>query len=183
MNTTVIIPLIIIAILTIITSIYLILYYKMLYSKIRVDKAEEVILDEIKNRIDLIHDCKKTITKQTKKELTLFNELDKIIKTNISSYELEKKVSSCTNMIYLIKEDYPKLDSKKEFKEVINKLNESDTRIEAAKNFYNVNNDKLKQITKKFPAKIISIIHKFKVKPSYNLNKDLFNEKDDGIKI
>lgn len=172
----------IIIIASLIAMFYIILYNKIIFLKIRIEEAEKVIVDELKERYDLIIKCKETIEKNTKKELTLFSELEKIINSNISSYDLERKITESIATIYLIKNDYPKIEEKKNFKEVIRKLHESDTKIDAAKTYYNKNNEKLIKITKKLPANIIAKIHKVNIQPYYE-GKEIFNEADDGIKI
>lgn len=182
MKTAIIIILTLIIIIALLAMLYIILYSKIQFSKIRIEEAEKVIIDELKVRYDLIEKCKETIEKNTKKELTLFSDIERIMKTNISSYELEKKITESIQTIYLIKNDYPKIEEKKNFKEVINKLNESDTKIDAAKTYYNKNNDKLSKQLKTFPSNIIGVIHKVKIQPYYKV-KEIFNEQDDVIKI
>lgn len=182
MKTAIIIILTILIIASLLAMLYIILYSKIQFSKIRTLEAEEVIIDELKNRSELILKCKETIEKNTKKELTLFSDIENIMKTNINSYDLERKISESIATIYLIKNDYPKIEEKKDFKEVIRKLNESDTRINAAKSYYNKNNEKLVKQLKSFPSNIIGMIHRIKIKPYYKV-REIFNESDDGIKI
>ena len=115
-------------------------------------------------------------------DLTLFSDLEKVKETNISSYDLERKINQAISTIYLIKNDYPKIEEKKDFREVIRKLNESDNKINAAKSFYNKNNKELITLIRSFPSNIISLIHKVSVQPFYE-SIEIFNEKDDGIQI
>lgn len=182
MQTIVIILLTIIIFISIIAMIYIIMYNKIQFSKVRVEQAENVILEELQNRYDLIIKCKKSIEKNTKMDLTLFSDLEKAKETNISSYDLERKINQAVNTIYLIKNDYPKIEEKKDFREVIRKLNESDTKINAAKSFYNKHNKELIGLIKSFPSNIIALIHGIKIQPYYDAI-EIFNEVDDGIKI
>lgn len=182
MNTIIIVLLTIIIIASLIAMLYIILYNKLQFSKIRIEEAEKVILDELNTRYDLIDKCKKIIEKNTKMDLTIFSELEKTKKINISSYDLEKRITEAIATIYLVKNDYPKLEEKKNFKEIVRKLNESDTKLDAAKSFYNKNNSKLIALIKAFPSNIIALIHGIKIQPYYDA-KEIFNEIDDGIKI
>lgn len=182
MNTTIIVILTILIIASFLTFIYLKFYNTILYSKIRVIEAEDLIVSELNTRYEIIQNIKKTIEKNTKMDLTIFNDLEKVKTTNISSYEIDRQISKAITTIYIIKNDYPKLDEKKDFKETIRKLKESDTKIQAAKDFYNNNNNKLISMIKSFPTNILAFIHKIKIKPYYDV-KEVFNEKDDGIKI
>lgn len=182
MNTIIIILSTIIIIIAIFTISYISLYNKIQFSKIRIDEAERVIIEELKNRYNLIMDSKKTIEKNTKMDLSMFQDLETRMNGNINSYDLEKRITEVIATIYLIKNDYPKIEEKKEFKEIIRKLTESDTKLTAAKSFYNKNNAKLNGLIKAFPSNIIGMIHGIKPQPYYD-GKEIFNEIDDGIKI
>lgn len=182
METILIILLTIIIIVTLLAMSYFILYNKIQFSKIRIEQAETVILGELKNRYDLIIKCKKAIEKNTKMDLSLFSDLEKTKNSNITSYDLERKINEAVNTIYLIKNDYPKIEEKKDFREVIRKLNESDTKINAAKSFYNKHNKELITLIKSFPSNLIALIHGIKIQPFYDAI-EIFNETDDGIKI
>lgn len=182
MNTIIIILLTIVIIISIFTVLYILLYNKIQFSKIRIEEAEHVIVDELTNRYELIMKTKKIVEKNTKMDLSLYNDLENFKGSNVSSYDLEKKITEAISTIYLITNDYPKLEEKREFKELLRKLNESDTKIIAAKSFYNKNNAKLNALIKAFPSNIISIIHGVKIQPYYD-GKEIFNEIDDGIKI
>lgn len=182
MHTIIIILLTIIIIASILTIIYITLYNKIQFSKIRVDEAEKVIIEELQKRYEILFKSKKIIEKNTKMDLTIFSDLEKLKNSNVSSFDFEKKITESIATIYLIKNDYPKLEEKKEFKEILRSLNESDTKIIAAKSFYNKNNSELNTLLKIFPSNIIGLIHGIKPQPYYD-GKEIFNEIDDGIKI
>ena len=105
MHLAIIVVLTIILVAAIITMIYITLYNKIQFSKTRIDQAQKMIVEKLNNRYDLIMKCKQEIEKNTKKELTLFSELEQLKEKNISSYELEKKIRNSINTIYLIKKD------------------------------------------------------------------------------
>lgn len=182
MNPIIIILLTIVIIATIFTVLYISLYNKITYSKIRIDEAERVIVEELTHRYELIMKTKPLVQKNTKMDLTIYNDLEQLKGNNVTSYELEKRITEAIDTIYLITNDHPKLEEKRDFKELIRKLEKSDTKIIAAKSFYNKNNQKLNEMIKKIPANIISKIHKINIKPYYE-GKEIFNELDDGIKI
>lgn len=182
MEIIIIIILTIVILASIISTLYITLYNKLQYSKIRIDEAEKVIAQELKTRYNLIKSSKKYVEKNTKMDLDMYSKLDKIKKSNISSYDFEKKLTETIATIYVINNDYPKLAEKKEFKDIIRKLEESDTRLNAAKSFYNKNNSELINLIKKFPTNLIAIIHRIRIQQYYEAI-EVFNENDDGIKI
>ena len=182
MQTIIIILLTIIIFISIIAMLYIILYNKIQFSKIRTEQAESVILEELENRYNLIEKCKTAIEKNTKMDLTLFSELEKRKNSNTSSYDFERKITEAVSTIYLIKNDYPKIEEKKDFREIIRKLNESDAKISAAKSYYNKHNKELITLTKSFPSNLIALIHRIKPGAFYDA-VEIFNETDDGIKL
>lgn len=182
MQTIIVILLTLIILISILATIYVSLYNKIQFSKIRIEEAEKIIIEELQNRYNLINSIKKTIEKNTKMDLGMFNELEKIMKSNVSSYDLDKKITSTLVTIEVIKNDYPKIVDKKEFKEFLRKIDESNTKIDAAKSFYNKHNSRLVALIKKFPSNIIATIHGIEIQPFYEA-KEIFNEIDDGIKI
>lgn len=167
---------------SIIAMLYISLYNKLQFYKIRINEAEKVILEELEIRYELLMSIKDIIKKNTKMDLNIFKNLEELKKTNVSSYDFEKKLTTSINIIYTVKEDYPKLEEKKEFKKTITKLQESDTKLNAVKSFYNKNNSNLVALIKKFPSNIVALIHSITIQQFYD-GKEIFNEIDDGIKI
>ena len=178
MQTTIIIILTIILISAVLVMLYITLYNKIQFSKTRITEAEKVIIEELQTRYELIMSCENDVIKNTKKELTLFNDLKELKDKNISSYTFEEKIKESIDTLYLLMKDYPKLASKKNIKDTLIKLEESDTKIEAAKSFYNKNNINLNKLLKKFPSNLIGKINRIKVQQNYT-GKEIFTEMDD----
>ena len=154
-----------IIILTIIASIIYNLNDKLNYYKIRVDKVEKQIESELDNRYNIVKDIQKTIEK--------YKDLDELKnKKTISTIEYDKMLNELIEMIYLIETDYPKISKKKEFKETIVKLNDSNTIIKAAKTFYNSNNKELIVLLKKFPTNMLGKLKKIYIQPNYDIEID-----------
>ncbi len=182
MQTIIIVLLTIIIIVTVLATIYISLYNKIQFSKIRIDEAEKIIIEELHNCYNLIQSCKKTIEKNTKMDISMFTELERFKKGKGLSYDFDKKITATLATIEVIRNDYPKIEEKKDFKETMRKIDESQTKIDAAKSFYNKYNSRLVTMIKSFPCNIIASIHGIYAQPFYEA-KEIFNEKDDGIKI
>ena len=169
-NMTIIILLTIAIIITLLISTYIKSLSSLEFYKIRIQKAQEEIEKELNNRYELIKDASDIIEKNTKIDLKDYHELkDMKEKNNISTIELDKKETASIKTIYLLSNDYPKISKKKEFKDDLRKLNESDTKITAAKSFYNENNTNHNNLLKKFPTSIIGIINKYKPQGQYEV--------------
>ena len=182
MHTIIIVILSILLVSAVLAMLYITLYNKIQFSKTRIDEAEKTIIEELTTRYDLLMECEADVTKNVKKDLAIFNDLKEIKERNISSYDFEDKVKSSIDTLYLLLKDYPKLASKKNIKEIVRKLEESDTKIEAAKSFYNKNNINLNKLLRKFPSNLIGKISKISIQPNYK-GKEVFSEETDGINI
>jgi len=175
MKLAIIIILTLIIIAAIITMIYINNYNKLLYYKKRVEYAESVILEELNVRYDLVNKTKATIKKNTKKDLDIYDALDKAKENHDNVIDYEKELTNAIQTIYLVMTDYPKLEEKKEFKKIIRELQESDTKIDAAKGYYNNNNQILNDMIKSFPSNIVALFNGTKVKSFYEA-KQIFKE-------
>ncbi len=175
MNATLIIIATIALLIVIIVCVYIYNLTKLKTYKSRIDGSSKVIIDELEERFQLILKTKPMVNKITKKEIDFYNELEKIKKSSISSYELDTKINSAIDTIKVINNDYKKLSEKKEFKEILRKFDESDTKITAAKSFYNKNNNLLINYTKKIVPKLIAKVNKIKIQPLYE-TVELFDE-------
>ena len=163
---------VLIIILTILASIVYQANDKLSFYKLRIDKAEQQIETELDNRYEIVKEIQKTIEKSTKKELKIYKDLDELKnKKTISTIEYDKLLNELVEMIYLIETDYPKISKKKDFKETIVKLNESNTIIQADKTFYNDNNKEIVALLKKFPTSIIGKLRHIKINPHYEIRE------------
>lgn len=171
-----IIVLTLIIILTIFVSYLYIKNEKLTYYKMRIDKAEEQIEKELDNRYDIVKEVQKTIEKSTKKELKIYKDLDDLKnKKTISTIDYDNLLNELVDMIYLIENDYPKISKKKDFKETIIKLNESNTLLTADKTFFNENNTEIISLLKVFPTNILGKLRRIKILPNYEIK---INEDD-----
>ena len=167
---------IIIVVLTLIILVTLFVSYlfikneKLTYYKMRIDKAEEQIEKELDNRYDIVKEIQKTIEKSTKKELKIYKDLDELKnKKTISTIDYDNLLDELVQMIYLIETDYPKISKKKDFRETITKLDESNTLIRADKTFFNDNNKELNSLLKVFPTNVLGKLRGIKILPNYEI--------------
>ena len=164
-------------IITILASIIYRLNNLLDFYKLRIDKAEEQIEEELDNRYNIVKEIQKTIEKSTKMELKIYKDLDELKdKKTISTIEYDNLLNELVDMIYLIENDYPKISKKKDFKETIVKLNESNSIISAAKAFYNENNQDMNELLKKFPTNILGKFKRIKIKPNYEMEDYMEDE-------
>ena len=167
---------------TIIVTLYIRKNNKLKFYKRRTEAAEKVIEEELDIRYELITSSKEVVKKNTKMELNFYEDLEKTKSANINTVEFEKQLTTALATLHLISNDYPKLNDKKDFKEIMRKLDESDTKLDAAKSFYNSNNNKLNTLLKQFPTNIIGKFNKYKISPNYEA-KEIFNAIEEDIRL
>lgn len=166
----------------VISVIYIILYNNLQAYKIKINEAESVIDELLRNKYDMLLVLKKIITEKTDIDKKIFADLTKLEAQNISSFDFERELSSMNNLIDQIKLDHEKLEDEEKFAlsyEEIYKLNE---RLEATKSYYNRYTSLLNKLIKKFPSNILARLHNI-LPLSYFDGKDLFDENEKDFKL
>lgn len=182
MNLILVIILISIIIIGFITIQYIYKYNKLQEMNIKINEAESIIDNELRNKYDLIIRSSTTINKLVKKDITYFKNLEKLKKENISNFEMDRTITEGENLIIKVKNDHASLSNNEEYSEIINSLKESDEILEAAKSFYNKYTTEINLLIKKFPSNIIAKIHKIKIR-NYFDGKNMFDDEIKDFKL
>ena len=165
MNTVSIILLIII-IISIIALIYVITYNNLVNYKIKIEKAEGIIDENLRQKYDLIAKLNIAIKKVVTKKDYLKEYID-LKNKRISNYELDRKLTEAMNIILEVKNDHSELDTK-EFNKDLKEIERINETLISCKTYYNKNTTELNQIIRKFPSNIIAKIHHYKIKPFFD---------------
>lgn len=182
MNLIVIIILITIIIIGFIIIQYIFSYNKLQEMNIKINEAESIIDNELRNKYDLIIRSSSIINKILKKDVTYFKELEKLKKENISNFDMDRKITEGENLIQKVKNDYASLEDNEEYNNILNSLKDSDEVLEAAKSFYNKYTTEINLIIKKFPTNLIAKIHRIKVR-NYFDGKNMFDDEIKDFKL
>lgn len=163
------------AIIAILAIIYVYLYNRLQDFKLKIDEAESILDEDLRNKYDKVYELQSVVLKISKVNEKEFQELDNIKKEDISNFELDRKVIEVFNKLETIINDYEKIQTKKEVIDLLNEIKKLDARIESAKLFYNKYINESNSMVRKFPSNIIAKIHKIQIKNFYD-NKDLNDE-------
>lgn len=158
--------LIIIIILGIISLIYITTFNNMVSFKLKIDKAEGIIDEALRQKYDIIAKLNISIKKVVTKQDYLKEYMD-LKNKRISNYELDRKLTEAHNLVIELKEDHNKLDTK-EFNKELKKIDSINETLASSKNYYNKNTNELNQIIRKFPSNIVAKIHGYKIKPFFD---------------
>ena len=182
MNLIFIIILIAIIIIGFITINYIFNYNKLQEMNIKINEAENIIDNELRNKYDLIMRSSSIINKLLKKEVTYFKELEELKNKNISNFEMDRTITEGENLILKVKNDYASLNDNDEYNDILNSLKNSDEILLAAKSFYNKYTTEINLIIKKFPTNIIAKIHRIKTR-NYFDGKNMFDDEIKDFKL
>lgn len=161
---------------------YIFNYNKLQEMNIKINEAESIIDNELRNKYDLVLKSSSIINKLLKKEVTYFKELEQLKNDNISNFELDRKITEGENLIYKVKNDFASLEDNETYNEILNDLKNTDEILLAAKSFYNKYTTEINLIIKKFPSNIIAKIHRIKVR-NYFDGKNMFDDEIKDFKL
>jgi LemA protein len=172
----------IIIIVGVIGILYVYQYNKLQHSKTKIDHAECLIDEALRNRYDILVSADKLIKSELKNDKTYFKGLDKVKNENISNFDLDRKLTEYINLLEQIKLDYPDLANNKGFKEIMSDNKKVCEKLQAAKSYYNKYTSELNDLIRTFPSNIVSRLHKIDIKPFFD-GKNMEDEIIDDFKL
>ena len=158
--------LVIIIIIGMISLLYVITYNDLVSYKIRIEKAEGIIDEKLREKYDLIAKMNINIKKVVNKKDYLKDYIE-LKDKRISNYEMDRKLTEAMNIILEVKNDYSELNNK-EFNNNFKKIEEINETLISCKTYYNKNTSELNKIIRKFPSNIVAKIHRYKIKPFFD---------------
>lgn len=163
--------------------IYIYFFNKMQYIKTKIEQAEGIIDETLRNRYDMLVRADNIVKSSLQDGKEYFKEYLALKKKNISNFELDRKLKEAFALLYKFKDDYPnEIGQNKDLKEIFSSIKASDEKIAAITGYYNKNTSELNALIRKFPSNIIGSIHKFKINPFFD-GKDLHDDIYDDFKL
>lgn len=177
MNTSIVI-LIIIVLGALLFLTYSIIYNKFQDSIIKLNEVESKIDETLRNKYDGLLEINNIIKETIRTDKVIIDDLAKLKKEDISSFELDRKLSEALSKINFIKKQYKQLHSNEKLNKLSYDIEEMNEALAAYKKYYNENIVEYNKLIRKFPFNIIGKILKYKEKMFFD-GKDL---NDDNIK-
>lgn len=162
--------------------LYVYQYNKLQHSITKINQAECLIDEALRSRYDLLVRVDKYIQTELENDKTFFKNLDKLKNENISNFDLDRRITEYYNLWMQIKNDYPDLNNKKAFKELINEDKRLDEKLQAAKSYYNKYTSELNDLIRTFPSNIVARMHKIEIKTFFD-GKNMEDEIIDDFKL
>lgn len=139
--------------------------------KEKMDKAENIIDENLNKKLDLIISINGDVKKVTGKKdyLKDYVSIRDLIITNI---EKDLKLDEATKLINDLMRDFDELNKEENFIKSITELRRIDEILVSAKNMFNQNAIESNQIIKIFPNNLVAKIAKIKFRSFYNNKTD-----------
>lgn len=144
------------------------LYNSLIKAKFRVKEAWSGIDVQLKRRSSLIPNLVETVKGYAKHEKAVFENVTKA-RSALVSAKNPKEAAKADNMLagtlktlFAVAEAYPKLQASENFKELQEELSDTETKIAAARQFYNANVLEYNTQIKVFPSLLIASLLGFK---------------------
>ena len=161
---------------------YVYQYNKLQHSKTKIDHAECLIDEALRNTYDILIKADKVIQSEVGGDKTYFKGLDKVKDEEISNFDLDRKLTEYIVLLEQIKLDYPDLTSNKGFKEVLNENKKAGEKLQASKSYYNKYTSELNDLIRTFPSNIVARMHAINIKPFFD-GKNMEDEIVDDFKL
>ena len=159
--------------------VYIFYFNKMQYLKTKIEKAEGIIDETLRQRYDLLVRADNIVKSTLKDNKEYFKEYLDLKNKNITNFDMDRKLKEAFNTLEKFKDDYPELGKNKELKDIFITIKETDEKIVAITSYYNLNTNQLNAFIRKFPSNIIAKFHHFVVKPFFdgkNMNDDIYDD-------
>lgn len=138
----------------------------MVVFKLKIEKAEGIIDESLRQKYDVIARLNVMIKKVVTKKDYL-KEYIELKDKRISNYEMDRKLTEAENIILEVKGDYEELDNK-DFNGALKEIKSINESLISGKTYYNRNTNELNKVIRKFPTNIIAKIHRYKIKPFFD---------------
>ena len=148
--------------------------------KTKIDEAESIIDEALRTKYDTLIRISNRIRSFMENNKNYFREYEKLKDTNITNFDMDRKLNEGYTLILKMVEDL-KIDDE-ELNQELDQIKGLDEKLTAAKNYYNKNTSEENAIVRKFPTNMIARIHGFKVKLFFD-GKDMDDEIIDDFKM
>ena len=157
-------------------------FNKLQHSKTKIDHAEMLIDESLRNRYDFLNKVDSIVKSELKNEKSFFKGLDKIKDEDISNFDLDRRLREYVVIFEQLKTDYEDFGNSKTYKELAAENKTIDEKLEAAKTFYNKYTSELNDLIRQFPSNVVARMHGIDIKPFFD-GKNMEDEIVDDFKF
>ncbi len=158
---------------------YIFIYNKMQYLKTKIEQAEGLIDEALRERYDILVRANDIIKSSLSDKKDYFKEYVELKDKQVSNFEMDRKLKEAFRVLEKLMDDYEELDKNEDLKNITKTIKETDEKIVAATSYYNRHMTELNALVRKFPSNIVGRIHGFKVSTYFDgkdMNDDIYND-------
>ena len=158
---------------------YIFIYNKMQYLKTKIEQAEGLIDEALRERYDILVRANDIIKSSLSDKKDYFKEYVELKDKQVSNFEMDRKLKEAFRVLEKLMDDYEELDKNEDLKNITKTIKETDEKIVAATSYYNSHMTELNALVRKFPSNIVGRIHGFKVSTYFDgkdMNDDIYND-------
>lgn len=174
--------LIILIIICLLAIVYIFYYNRLQDFKLKIDEAEAVLDESLREKYDSIIEIKSLINKVAKNNKINFKDMDKLKTEEISNFDLDRKLNEYMILINQIFNDYNSVNQSDELNGKLIEIDRIDEKITSAKTFYNKYISESNELVRKFPSNVVAKFHNIKIKNFFD-NKDLNDDVINDFKL
>ena len=145
---------------------------------IKLNEVESKIDDTLRNKYDSLIEMNNIMKETIKTNKVIIDNLTKIKKEEISSFDLDRKLQEALSKVNFIRKQYKELHDIDNLNKLAYDIEDMNESLQAYKKYYNENIVKYNELIRKFPYNLIGKILKYDEKKFFD-GKDL---NDDNIK-
>lgn len=174
--------LILIIVIGIFFIVYIVYYNKMQFLKTKIEQAEGIIDETLRQRYDLLVRANDIIKSALKDNKEYFKDQLSIKNREVTNFEMDRTLKEGFSILNKLIDDYPALQKNKEMKEIMETIKATNERITATTSYFNKYTNELNGYVRQFPSNVIGKMHKFKIQPFFD-KKDMTDEIYNDFKI
>ena len=174
--------LVIVIVSAILAIIYINNYNDLQYLKTKIESAENVIDDSLREKYDVILKINTVIKKELRGKKDYLKDINDLKDAKISNFDFDRRLIEYQSTINELIADHKKLDNNKTLLDHLYEIKSIDERLVSGKTFYNKNTTESNQLIRKFPSNIIAKLLHFKVRPYFD-GKDMQDDDIEDFKL
>lgn len=151
---------------------YVIFFNKLQTTNNKIEQAESIIDDTLRNKFDLLVKVSAIYKSYAKNTKEYFKTLDDVKDRKITNFDFDRKLTETFNTILELKNDIKDLQDDKDFKRLVNDIKEADEKLNAAKIYYNKYTNLQNELVRTFPSNVIGKIHGYRLRVFFD-GKDM----------
>lgn len=159
--------------------IYVIFYNKMQFLKTKIEQAEGIIDETLRERYDILARANNIIKNILNDSKEYFKDCLNLKNKHVTNFEMDRSLKEAFNILNKLIDDFPELQKNKELKEILISVKATNERVAATTAYYNKNTNELNRLVRQFPSNIIGKIHKFKINYFFDgkdMNDNIYND-------